>query len=490
MTLEELQKVEDIVAKRGGLWKEFRLAYENGEDFIKSALDQHEYETSTNYQKRLKNAFSYGMSTMVVDTLAFFVEQSTPSYDLGNLNEDPRFTLFLSNSTYRNHTFEELAKQILKLGSVYGSLGILIDMPNVGTISLQETLAQKIYPYAIVYKPENVLEMKYERDANTGVPILQYVKLREEDNSYLIWYADHWDRYIIPEHAALKDTIPPTDSGPNPLGIIPFVYHINEIDALNPQYGVSDLSVAYRIEKQMVSILSLLSEIIANASFPIWKHVMRESYNRNQRDDDGRVVIPVLKSGVVAIDKDSSSEPGWISSPVGEPVSAGLSFLAEISSNALDSKDLGAISTTQGTNGANTEASLTYKFKSLEARICDKATRLDATLTAIIRLFALWIDSSVMPEEIQVSRKINFGYDIDSDSLENLILARPFFQAVSNKASSQSLIKMARILFKDAPKETLAEIEAEITSSSEKLRTSSSLTDESTTMASTQKEMR
>lgn len=146
----------------------------------------------------------------------------------------------------------EHAKNVCWRGQVVGWCATLVDLPNHQAGNLAESEAMNVRPYLTTYWPQEIWE--YDISSTGELLAIKFVREHEverksmlDEKMYVqeivIWYRDHWEKYIISVPGPIPDGmgINPTggrynrilaeDSGPNPFidpktgqGVVPVAF--------------------------------------------------------------------------------------------------------------------------------------------------------------------------------------------------------------------------------------------------------------------------
>ncbi len=242
--------------------------------------------------------------------------------DLGTLANDELWKLFNKDVDLYGTDYDVFWTSVSKMISIYGFSGILIDKPSMVTGEIknrQQEVNDKLYPYYGLFTPENIVDWKWERDPLTARPVLTYLKLKEQEGTYLAWTPDEWERWApVDDDESSFELI---TSANNPLGEIPFVWVTNYMNIKKPFLGISDLRAIARIQSNITRDLSHGEEIIKYAAFPMMRKPQEPTPQAGFDDVSG-------VSAILSFDPEfPESKPDWLKAEVKEPITSILDWI-------------------------------------------------------------------------------------------------------------------------------------------------------------------
>jgi len=237
MDIKELKKTGTIHDLFIAEWLFFGKAFRAGKDFIREAITQHPSETKDNYDIRLAEGFNFPYCQNIVTIYNHFLTEKPAIREIDKkIADNPQWQRFQKNCDLFGTGFETYIDESQKLAGAYGTIGILVDYPS-GEFSKKDIVA----PYLSAYTPNNILDWEFERDLQSGIPKLTYLKLKESNRIYLIWTPEKWEKYkTSPDGEDIIEEV----SGENRLEEVPFVFFPNIKDSVYPYLGVSDIADA------------------------------------------------------------------------------------------------------------------------------------------------------------------------------------------------------------------------------------------------------
>ena len=448
----ELVEKHPIYTDKVDQWEFYDLAYNGGMPFIKKALDQHPRESTKNWEQRIKEGINFNYSAIVIDLFSYYLTEKNPARELGSLTDDPLYKMFIADCDLYGTDFSIWINDCQKLAGIFGHIGILIDKPQTEIKTTDQAIKYGIYPYVCAYTPPNIYDWKFENSPLTGKPELTYLKLKDMDETFLIWYKNKWERWEIGEEIPIR-----TAQGENPLGKIPFVWMKNIKDNKYPYMGISDLKEISYINASLVRNISCGDEVIKFAGFPMLRVPM-------EKDDDigkkstGDVVGP---RGAIEFDPTvPESKPDWLESAVKDPVDAILIWLGKKISEIYQIAHLSGMHAHEKSDQVRSGVALRYEFAQLTRVLGKKTANLNDAEQQIIRFWLAWQDKEDLINKVSVKRPTDFSVDDLSQNLENYILAMEHVQ--SSRYQKEIQKNIARQTLPDLSDQTVTEIITEI----------------------------
>jgi|MDTB01.2.fsa_nt_gb hypothetical protein len=161
-------------------WTFLGDSYNGGYDFFMSRyLEPYYYESRDDYEKRLRQVALDNHVSSIVGIYNSFLFRKNIKRDFNNLEEDPNLEAFMKDADLDGRTFQAFMRDLSAMAMTYGNAWVIVDKPNTQVNTRAEQLQQGIRPYVSMFTPDNVLDWKYERQAN-GLYALTYLKVKEE----------------------------------------------------------------------------------------------------------------------------------------------------------------------------------------------------------------------------------------------------------------------------------------------------------------------
>jgi hypothetical protein len=285
------------------------------------------------------------------------------------------------------------------------------------------------------------LDWEYERDFKTGRPKLTYLKLKEGLRDYLIWTPEKWEKYRLEKTEMETEgyTLEASASGENPLGEIPFVFLPNVKHPRYPYLGVSDIVDASLVGGSIVRTLSMGSEVMKLAGFPMLLLPMESENSFLEEPTQADEELVVSERSVLEFDPDSKNgKPAWLESPVEPSINAILSWMDRLTEEMYRTSNLSALHSNRDKAQARSGTHLRYQFQQSNSVLCKKAESLLDAEKKIYYFFGLWKDIDDIESKISVNRIKEFSIDALQIEIENMVTA------LGNVASTHFKTKMQK----------------------------------------------
>lgn len=409
MRKEDLEKKHDLYKKNIDEWDNYGITYDGGLPFIKKALYRYSsLETEKNWGERVRNGYVFNYAQSIVDLYNFYLTEKPAIRKLGPLENNNQFQMFLRDSDLNNTDFHDFMKESQKISSVYGSLGILVNKPAGDSI--------EIYPYVTRYSLPNILDWVIERNPYTHRTVLTYLKLLEEDGSYLLMWPEKWEKWIIAEKTNQPEL---TEEGIMPIGEIPFLWMPNLKRIENWYLGVSDIVDISRIVESIVRNLSHGEEIIKLAGFPMLRVPMEKGFSVEESDDDLQEEIGVRAVKEFDPDLGEAGKPDWMPTEIYEPIEAVLNWIDRKAEESYRIAHLSGVHGQRTSGEPSSGLALRYSLQQLYSVLEKKSKNMTEAEMQIIRLWMKWQKMLKDFEEISITRPKEFSIDDLAVELDN-----------------------------------------------------------------------
>lgn len=426
MTYPDLKKHPDYTALISD-WEFYERAYNGGKPFTESIILKNERETISNWNTRIEEAVCFNYSSAVINIFSYFLTEKTVHREMAGLEQDPQWMLFAKNCNLENNSFEDFLNDQQKMCAVYGMGGVLIDKPaTVYKLSPKQEAELNLYPYLVSFSMKDIHDWTYERNINTGVLELVYLKLYIDIDTYAIWTKTEWAIWQTNKKETKK-----ISSGENPIGEIPFVFFFNIKSLFNPQLGVSDIVDVSLIQAAISRNMSAASEIIKYAGFPMLRMPMEpEGINDITEtaavDKDIETAHEVVISSRSVLEFDPqypNSKPDWLEAAVLEPIRAILDLIDRMTDEMYRTSHLSGIYSQRAQAQTKSGTALKYEFHQLNSVLSKKARNLTDAERQIIRFWLLWQQKKDLFKDIVVKRSDEFSLSELTETLENILIS-------------------------------------------------------------------
>ncbi len=462
MNIAELKRTGTIHNLFSSEWSFYGKAFKAGRPFIAETLFKHPSETDDNYKIRLKEAFNFPYCKNIVSIYNYFLTEKPAIREIDKtISDRPDWKKFNKNCDFYGSDFDAFLNESQKLAGAYGVVGVLIDYP-FGTFAKDDDLAR---PYLSLYTPNNILDWRYERDFISGRPKLTYLKLRDGDRTYLIWTPDEWVKYRLNANLTIiEDEL----GGENRLGEIPFVFLPNIKNTEYPYLGNSDIEDASYVNGAIIRTLSMGSEVMKLAGFPVLLYPYQQE-NQFLEENDAEDEIVISEDTVLQFDPDTrNGKPSWLESPVEASIDSVLKWIDRLTEEMYRSCNLAGLHQNRDKAQTKSATYLRYQFNETNAVLSKKAASMVEAERLIYYFFAKWrdIETDEMEEKVTVHRVEEFSVEALETELENMI--KSIGTVLSNTFKAKMQTRMAKRTYPDLTATEMDAIKAEITENLEK----------------------
>jgi hypothetical protein len=273
-----IQTVEEQMARLGSYnrmynynrnnWKYLLASYLGGDDYRRAGLlTRYQLESDTEYQARLNATPLENHCKAVVNVYNSFIFRECPEREFGSLDGMPEVEMFLKDADLEGRDLDSFMKDVSTWASVFGHCWIMVTKPNLGATTRADELAMGVRPYASLLTPMNVVDWKYEREAN-GRYCLKYLRYIEEVNGSVQtikeWHTDRIETWVVDFD---KRTIDDHQIEVNGLGKIPAVIAYCTRSSVRG-LGVSDISDIADLQKFIYNMTSEVEQTQRMDSHP------------------------------------------------------------------------------------------------------------------------------------------------------------------------------------------------------------------------------
>jgi hypothetical protein len=454
MTLDELKQTHKLHQLFINDWLFYRAAYKGGQEFIDAVLFQHPRETDGEFLQRRKEAYCFNYPSSIIHLLNFFLTDTPPQRDPGPIAKRKDWKKFITNCDLFGTDMDVFLNDAQKLSAIFGTVGILVDKPG-GQYELDD---MEVSPYISYYTPDNILDWNFERNLMNNYYELNYVKLRDGRDNYLIWTKDRWEKYYVDEE---QDEIIQMRYGENPLGEVPFVFMPNIRGIEYPFLGISDLKDVGRICGEIVRCFSECSQTLKYSAFPMLKMPDEiDGVDLDHANEDDEVVVgkrPVLNFNP---EYGIGGQPSWLESPVLDPVRGTKEYADYITEELYRGCLLSSILVNRDKAQQKSGAMLRVEQKQLSALLSKKANNMINAELEIIKLWCKWQSCPELIDQYEINKTRVFSVDELSTELEYSFAA--VSQIPSDSFAKAMFKKIANTLLPNIPITDLKTIEDEI----------------------------
>lgn len=474
---KEQTKKEELLAKHSDYlanianWILYETAYTGGRQFVELALSRNERESDINFSKRKNNAYYVNFAREIIDIFNFYLTEKPVVRQFGPLGKNTQWMMFEDDCDMEGTNFDVFMNDLSILASAVGSVGILIDKPKGNgepIVSKQDEIDQDIYPYCAVYTRPNVFDWTWERDPATGRRVYTYLKLCEENDDITQWYLDRWEKWRFPldSHGRQLDPVM-IDTGPNTIGVIPFVWLENVKHTSKKDIGLSDIIEIAKMSASIVRDFSHADEVIEYAAFPMLLEPAEseDSESPGSGGDTSTVGVRAVKT----FDPENpQAKPTWMEAEVLEPIEAVIKMIDKKVDYIFQMAHLSGVHSVEKSREARSGIALRMEFNQLWSVLSKKSNNMTETELKIIWLWLMWQNETELYEGVKITRSQDYSVDDLSQSLYNL---RESIKIVLSKAYNRAVQKQTvKMVLPDLNPEEIAVVNKEIDDNEDLIR--------------------
>lgn len=435
-------------------WNFLLAAYEGVKSLVEyGAVSRHERESWDNWTRRKDEAYGFGYSGSVIDLFNFYQYKKPIKRQLGPVGDTEEWNLFENDCNREGDDLDSFMMESSKYADIFGHIGIMVNFPKGEFRTLADKKKVNARPYTSLYFPTAILDWEYERD-DYGLRHLTYLKLVDDDGYYHLWYQDHWELWeIVEDEKSKQEKAELIDSGPNPLGEIPFVFLFNKKSSVR-DIGKSDITDIARIDSSIIRNTSQGEEVINYAAFPM----MRKPYKEPGTTEGGDEVGPTAVLGFNPEFPDA--KPDWLEAKVKEPIDAILDWIANKVSEVYRSSNAGGMAGTEISTQAKSGVALRAEFQLLNGKLIKKSEGACKAMRAIIRYWFMWEGREFDDEVVKIERPKTFEIENLAADLENTLTSKTIVKSTTFSKELQKMV--VRLILPNIDDQLLTEIDEEI----------------------------
>lgn len=424
------------------LWAFYMQSYKGGAAYSQGNLFTHRLENPQDFANRQKRAYFLNYCRPLPNIYTDYLYRESAKRPPG------LFPDVIMNIDGRGRTIEEFSRMVSVLASIYGQVHVLVDKPaDDAGVSAAEAKA----PYAIIYKPEYVLDWSHDDNGNLlwvllHEPLFDDVdpnQPRKKLNRYRLLTLEGWEVINVDE----KGEVSSRDQGNWALERIPFVTCIhNDID--------HDL-----IGESMLVDIAPINRTIFNWSSCIDEQIERQTFSQLIMPDDGEggqdSVKAISTSAIFTFPNTAKFAPQYIS-----PDTAQVKTIWEMVERHIAEIYRLALLEKSGDLAMGNQSGIAkaYDFIDTNQAIASKAQSMERFENDLLAAIGLWYGKDTSTE------RISYPKEFDVIALEKEI--KNSFDLISEGISetfNKLLMKrMVRKALKSASSDEFKTIDAEI----------------------------
>lgn len=431
--LQALIKRRHPEYERSEHWKFLEETYEGGREWFKENVFRYIKEGDEEYANRVERCYRFNHSREVVDLINKYLFKQHVAR-----NEDAPESVkaFWKRTTKGGLSIRDLSRQVSKMTSMVGRIGIVVDTtaPSGVVLSKADEKASGIRTYAYVVGPEQLLDYSYDENG-----ALNWVLIKEcarddknpfdssgiEIDQFRLWTKTSWHLYEE-QTVGRKKIVIAVDEGTHDLGEVPVILADNIIT--DEDYYAPALidDIAY-LDRAVANYLSNLDAIIQDQTF---SQLAMPAQNILPGEDSYNKLVEMGTKRIFLYDGEGGAAPFYLSPDV-KQAELIVTVVNKIISEIYHTVGLAGERTKQdnavGTDNSSGVAKA-YDFERVNALLAAKADSLEVIENKLCRLVALWNKEQVSDTDL-VSYPDNFDtrglYDEFDISAQLMLISAP-----------------------------------------------------------------
>jgi hypothetical protein len=196
-------------------WSFVEACYEGGREWFKDNIFRYMKEGDKEFKDRLTRAYRFNHTREVVDLVNKYLFK--PEVARNEKDAPESVKSFWKKATRNGLSIKDLARQVGRLTSIKGRIGIVIDTNHRGGIlSRAEQAERGVRIYAYTVNPEQLLDYGWDDEGNLSWLLIQEAHRDDDDpftstgevtNRYRLWTKQDWTLYEIQEEGNVEKVV-------------------------------------------------------------------------------------------------------------------------------------------------------------------------------------------------------------------------------------------------------------------------------------------
>lgn len=381
-------------------WSFVEDCYEGGRGWFNHNIFRYIKEGDKEYADRLSRAYRFNHTKEVVDLVNKYLFKPTVARNEKDAPEAVK--VFWKKATRNGLSIKDLARQVGRLTSIKGRIGIVIDTNHRGGIlSRAEQQASGVRIYAYTVGPEQLLDYGYDDEGNLDWVLIQeayrddadpFTSTGEVSDRYRLWTKTDWKLYEIKEENKVEKVVQ-IAAGEHGLGIVPVVL-ADHIISDEPYCSPSMIDDIAYLDRAVANYLSNLDAIIQDQTF---SQLAMPAQGVLPGEDAYTKLLDMGTKRVFLYDGESNSAPFYLSPDV-KQAELILAVINKIINEIYHTVGLAGERTkddnAQGIDNSSGVAKL-VDFERVNALLTSKADSLELVENRITQIVAAWAGETV-----------------------------------------------------------------------------------------------
>ncbi|WP_354734431.1 hypothetical protein [Acinetobacter nosocomialis] len=398
-------------------WMFMDATYNGGREWFKQNIFKYMKEGRKEYTDRISRAYRFNHTREVVDLINKYLFKQ----EITRNTEDAPDSVkkFWKNCTKSDLTINDFTRQISKKTSIYGRVGVVVDMDALPDGQKPKTKQEEkeagLSAYAYIITPLQMLDYSFDEHGKLNWMLIYEIGRDDDDplastgkpiHRFRLWTKDKWMLFKKKDSNG-KPVIELVEEGDNSIGEVPVILADNIIS--DEEYSAPSLidDIAY-LDRAVANYLSNLDAIIQDQTF---SQLAMPAQGILPGDDAHTKLMEMGTKRMFTYDGADGAKPHYLSPDVKQ---------ADLIIQAV-TKIINEIYHTVGLAGERTKqdnavgidnssgVAKAYDFERVNALLAAKADSLESIENKIVRLVCKWHGDTLKDDEIPlVSYPDNF----------------------------------------------------------------------------------
>lgn len=387
-------------------WDFLEDTYEGGREWFENHIFPYVKEGPTEFEARKKRAYRFNHTREVVDLLNKYLFRMHVARNWDDAPEEVK--AFWEKATRNGLGIDDLARQISRVSSIFGRVGVVVDnnMPDT-PVTVAEVKEKGYGVYAYIVTAKQLLDYSYDDRGDLNWVLIEEAYRDDEDPfgdpkgtecRYRLWTKTSWYLFQEVKRGANK-VVELVDMNDHGLGEVPVILHDHTIGGEEWHAPALIDEVAY-LDRAIANYLSNLDAIIQDQTF---SQLAMPAQNLMPGDEAYTKLLEMGTKRVFLYDGEGGAQPHYLSPDVKQ---------AQLIVEAIN-KIINEIYSTVGLAGERTKednsvgidnssgVAKAYDFEKVNSLLTAKASSLEVTENKIARLVAKWHSKTVDKSLVQ-----------------------------------------------------------------------------------------
>jgi hypothetical protein len=445
MSKDMVKSYHDEYINNMNNWEFLKNAYFGAGGFADSGyIEKYEKESQQKYANRKKNAYYLNYCATVIDTYNAHLFKKPVVRKSENLD----YNRFIQDVNGTHKDISALMKEAFLYAQIFGYSFIVVDKPDVETLTELEELELKAYPYAYILPPQSVIDWSIDsRGEFNWVKVVEeeplnannFLHPNDKQTFYRIWTKDQFFLFNSKEELIKR--------GEHGLGAVPFILLQNKKGLLGSIIGKSEINDIAKINKRLYNLCSELDDLLRSQTFATLTYPALDAKDLSD--------VEIGTDRILTYDPSSKFAPAFIS-PSSDATKA---YETRINALIEEIYRLARLNYKGGVSQSG--VALSFAFEKTNQALSDKALNVQEAELKVAKIVCKWQESEF---EGEIQYPLDFSLaDIEGDLKMALDVISLDLSDRFNKEYKKS---MTRKLLPKLPEAVKIEIDNEIVKSS------------------------